>query len=44
MWSFIAGAYLGFALGAFAKLGFKDWQFWAIVLPTIFLFAVAHNF
>lgn len=30
---YLAAIYLGFALGAFAKLSVTDWKFWAIVIP-----------
>ena len=29
----LAPAYLGFAIAAFAKITFADWQFWAIIIP-----------
>lgn len=33
----IIGAYLGFALGAFADIWWYQWQFYAILVPTAVL-------
>jgi len=35
-------AWLGFALGAFAKLYFTQWQYYMIVIPTILIAAITH--
>lgn len=39
--SLLASAYLGFSLGCFANIGYNQWQFYAIIIPTIALFNIA---
>ncbi len=39
----IFGGYLGFALSVFADTQFYTWQFYAILIPTVFLSAWVHN-
>lgn len=35
----VAGFWLGFSISYFCGYGFLNWQWWAIVVPTITLFA-----
>lgn len=37
----VAGAYLGFCLGAFCGMSLNMWQYWATIVPTIFLYLYA---
>lgn len=37
----LAPAYLGFAIAAFAKITFVDWQFWAIIIPFYLLVKIS---
>ena len=34
----IGAGYLGFSLSYFAGVNFMTWEFWVIILPTLFLF------
>jgi hypothetical protein len=36
----LAPLYLGFALSAFAKLSYSDWEFYAIIVPFFLLVAI----
>lgn len=37
------GMYLGIALSEFAKLSISDWQFYAILVPTVVLVTISNN-
>ena len=39
----VAGFYFGAALNWFANLTILHWQWWAITVPTIFLFYNAYS-
>jgi hypothetical protein len=40
---YFSAGYLGFSLGTFCGLDLLQWKWWAIVLPTLLLFAIARN-
>lgn len=36
----LLGAWLGFALGVIAKINFMQWEFYAILIPTVIIVAL----